>query len=72
MNISSIKKLFLKISQYSQRNTCVGVSFFKKKCRNNIKNLLQRRCCPVNIAKFLRTPLLKNICERLFDNYRSK
>ena len=23
----SIKKLFLKISQYSQRNTCVGVSF---------------------------------------------
>ena len=26
---------------------------------------LQHRCFPVNIAKFLRTPILKNICERL-------
>ena len=25
----------------------------------------QRRCFPVNVAKFLRTPILKNICERL-------
>ena len=37
----------LKISQYSQENTCVGV-FIKKR--------LQHRCFPVNIAKFLRTP----------------
>ena len=26
---------------------------------------LQRRCFHVNIAKFLGTPILKNICERL-------
>ena len=26
---------------------------------------LQHRCFPVNIAKFLRTPILKNICQRL-------
>ena len=26
---------------------------------------LQQRCFPVNIAKFLRTPIFKNICERL-------
>ena len=26
---------------------------------------LQHTCFPVNIAKFLRTPILKNICERL-------
>ena len=26
---------------------------------------LQHRCFPVNIVKFLRTPVLKNICERL-------
>ena len=26
-NESSIKEMFLKISQYSQKNTCVGVSF---------------------------------------------
>ena len=30
MNRSSIKKLFLQISQYTQKSTCVGVSFFKK------------------------------------------
>ena len=32
----------------------------------------RHRCFPVNIAKFLRTPYLKNICERLlllFINY---
>ena len=32
---------------------------------NFIKKRLQHRCFPVNIAKFLRTPVLKNICERL-------
>ena len=30
-----------------------------------IKNRLQHRCFPVNIAKLLRRPVLKNICERL-------
>ena len=30
-----------------------------------IKNRLQFRCFVVNIVKFLRTPVLKNICERL-------
>ena len=30
-----------------------------------IKKGLQHRCFPVNIAKFLRTPILKNICEPL-------
>ena len=42
--------MFLNILQYSQENTCVGV---------------QRRCFSVNITKFLRTPIFKNICERL-------
>ena len=32
---------------------------------NFIKKILQHRCFPVNIAKLLRTPVLKNICERL-------
>ena len=32
---------------------------------NFIKKRLQHRCFPVNIAKFLRTFILKNICERL-------
>ena len=32
---------------------------------NFIKKRLQHRCFPVIIAKFLRIPILKNICERL-------
>ena len=32
---------------------------------NVIKKRLQHRCSPVNIMKILRTPILKNICERL-------
>ena len=32
---------------------------------NFIKERLQHRCFPVNIAKFLTTPILKNICELL-------
>ena len=30
---------------------------------NFIKKRLQLRCFPLNFAKFLRTPILKNICE---------
>ena len=29
---------------------------------NFIKNRLRHRCFPLNIAKFLRTPILKDIC----------
>ena len=32
---------------------------------NFIKKRLQHSCFPVNIAKFLRTPILKNICKQL-------
>ena len=63
-----IKRLFLKISQYSQENTCVSVSFYKvaglQAC-NFIKKRLQHWCFPVNIAKYLGTPILRNICEQL-------
>ena len=33
--------------------------------RNFIQKRLQHKCFPVNLAKILRTPVLKNICERL-------
>ena len=36
-----------------------------RKACNFIKKRLQHRCFPVNIAKFLITPVLKNICVRL-------
>ena len=35
------------------------------KACNFIKKRLQYKCFPVNIADFLRTSILKNICERL-------
>ena len=33
------------------------------------KKRIQHRCFPVNIAKFLRTPSLENMCERLFLDF---
>ena len=50
------KKLFLKVSQYSLENICFGVSF---------NNRLQHRCFPVNIGKFSRTSVFRNICKWL-------
>ena len=55
----SIRKLFLKIFQYPQE-TPVLESIFKKRP--------QHSCFPVNIAKFLILPILKNICKQLFFN----
>ena len=64
-----IKKLFLKISQYSQENNCAGVSFLIKMQTFMPATLLKRYSATQvfldNIAKFLRTAILKNICERL-------
>ena len=37
-----------------------------------ITKRLQHWCFPVNIAKFLRTPILKNICERLLLDIPAK
>ena len=36
---------------------------------NFVKRRLQHSCFPMNIAKFLRTPVLKNICEQLFERF---
>ena len=48
-----VKMVLLKISQYSQENTCVRVSF--NKGAGLYKKRHQHRCFPVNITKFLRT-----------------
>ena len=52
---SSIKKVLLKTSQFSQENNCLGV----------IEKRLQHRCFLVIFASFLKTVILKNICEQL-------
>ena len=46
-------KSFLKVSQISQENMLESLF-------NNI-----HRCFPVKFAKFSRSPIVKNICERL-------
>ena len=46
------------------RNYAFG-SQMHLQARNFIKKRLQHKCFLVNIAKFLSTPILKNICERL-------
>ena len=56
----TIKKLFFKILQYSQENSCARPSGLQLQ-------RLQHRYFPANIAitKFLKTSILKNNCERL-------
>ena len=62
------KELFLKISHFHKKAP-VSESLFNKiadlKACSFIKKRLQHRCFPVNFAKFLRTPILKNICKQL-------
>ena len=50
------KKVHLRILQYWQENTCLGVSFLIK-LQALVSNFIKK--------KFLRTPILKNICEQL-------
>ena len=58
----SVKKMFLEISQKSQENTCVIVSFL-----NKVAGLrLWHRRFPVNFAKFLRTLFVREHLWRLF------
>ena len=67
----SIKKVFLEISQNSQENTCVRVSFLIKFSITLLKEGLWHRYFPVNFGKFLRTsfyiehlrPLFLNVVE---------
>ena len=63
-----IKKLLLKVSQYSQENNCLE-SLFNEVARLQFCKLIeerhQRRCSSVHIANFLRASILKNICIRL-------
>ena len=71
----SIKKAFLKnLAIY--RETTVLESLCNKvigpKACNVFKKTLQHSFFPVNITKFLRTPILKNICERLLLNFHLK
>ena len=70
MNRFSIKMLFLKIpAMFTEKHLCRSLFLNKNAGLQSwhfIEKRLQQRCFPLNIAKSLRTPVLKNICERLF------
>ena len=53
------KKLFLKFCNICRKKPEFSLFLIK---------LFQHRCFPVNIAKFLRTPILKNIFKQLLLN----
>ena len=52
----SVKMVFLKFRKFYRKTPVLESLFIKKR--------LQHRCFLVKFAKFLRTPILKNICER--------
>ena len=56
----SVEKVFLEISQNSQKKACARVSFFSKVTGQRPATLLKKRLChrsfPVNFVKFLRAP----------------
>ena len=61
--------MFLIILQYSQKHTCVGVSFFKALQVKLFKKKLQHRCFPENIEKFVRAAfLIKHVWWFLLKN----
>ena len=68
------KKVFLKISQNSQENTCARLSFLIKlqvlglRPAALFKKKLWYRRFPVNLAKFLRTTFLQNTVGRLLPD----
>ena len=68
------KKVFLKISQNSQENTCARLSFLIKlqvlglRPAALLKKKLWYRRFPVNLAKFLRTTFLQNTVGRLLPD----
>ena len=59
------KKTILKNFAIFTENTCVWVFFNKVAGLATLIKRLQHTCFSVNIAKFLRTVISNNICERL-------
>ena len=64
----SIKKAVLKnVAMFTGKHLCWNLFLINNNNRSEtlLKTRLQHRSFPVNFAKFLRSPILKNIYERL-------
>ena len=72
MNFSLVWKAFKKF----RTRVMTTIKSFRMKCSRSscqrcfLKKRLQHRSFPVSITKFLRTSILKNICERLLLVFR--
>ena len=73
---SSVKKVLLKVLQIAQENTCIGVTFQQTFGKREGLQLYYKEsptqafsCFPEKIAKFFRSPILKNIWKRLFPQF---
>ena len=60
------KDILINIAKLTEKH--LGWSLFS----NVIKKWLPPRCFPVYFAKYLRTPILQNICERLLLRIETK
>ena len=60
------KSVFKNFAIFTGKHLCWSLFLLKFLFNSFIKNRLQDRCSPVNIAKFLWTSILENISERLF------
>ena len=73
--VALLKRLLLRILQYSQEKNCVGISFNKvaglDAC-NIIKKRLKNKCFFVNIAKFLRTVFSEAVVRKNFEKFIEK
>ena len=68
VRICSIKNVFLKISEHSQKKCLCRSLPFKKLIKEFIKKVFRHKCFPLNFEKFFRTPFLWNSCKRLLGN----
>ena len=70
-----IKAVLTNFAIFTKKHLCWSLFINKNaglQSWNVIKKRIQQRCFLVNIAKFLRTPVLKNICERLFERFATR
>ena len=62
-----MKQIFKNFANFTENYLCWCLFLTKLGC-NFIKKRLQHTCSPVKFAKFLRTLILKKICEQLLLN----
>ena len=59
----SAKKVFLKsVANFTGKHLCFSLFFNKVAGLKALKDSKQHGCFPVKFAKFVRMPILKNIC----------